>query len=164
MKIIVGFSRSSSPLSAVIRCLTGSKVSHVYVREVDPRFQEDLIVQASGLTVNVESISHFLSHTSVVEEFAIDVDIAKWLTGENFKRSSLGKPYGWLQLAGYGYTLVCKRFGWKVRNPLADGDHSYVCVEWVAKYLGMDQTEVMTPEDLLEILVALQSRSGCLVR
>lgn len=64
----------------------------------------------------------------------------------------LGKPYSLLQLIGYLWIMLCKTVGLRVRNPLSNGRHSYVCVELVARYLNIKDAESMTPQDPYDLL------------
>lgn len=155
--VIIGFSRSKLMLSRLICLFTNSTVSHTYVKVATGYSNPVYVVyQASGLTVNAENYDHFLSHAEVIDEIQVAVSDEKWDDTCAFLLKELGKPYSCKQLLGMLWVLICRRFGRRVKNPFRDGEHSYICVELVAKLLGVTDAEEMTPQDLLELLQAHQ--------
>jgi len=155
--VTIGFSRSKKIMSKLIRWFTTSGVSHVYIKRSTPHVDPNFIVyQASGLLVNVENYDHFLTHAEPIKEFEMVLSDDKYAEAEAFLLRELGKPYSILQLLGMLWVILCRRFGARVKNPFRDGDHSYICVELVAKLLGIQGAEEMTPQDLLELLEAHQ--------
>lgn len=150
-QIVVGFSRSRGILSWLIRAITHSDVSHAYIRKVSP-INTEVVFQASGISVNLESYDHFKTHATVIEEVAIHIPDEDYESGEQFIWKELGKPYSASQLIGYSWVMLCRTVGLRVRNPLSNGTHSYVCVELVARYLGIKDSESLTPQDLYEIV------------
>src|SRR5690606_4322873 len=116
-----GFSRGRGIIAWLIQLLTRSKISHTYLRVKSPT-NIDMVFQASGLTVNIETYQHFLTHADVVDEIALEIPDELYAEGEEFLWSELGKPYGMKQLIGYLWVLFCRCFGRNVRNPFADGN------------------------------------------
>lgn len=156
MNVVVGFSRSKYLLSKIICCITNSKCSHTYIKVCFGAEDAVLVFQASGISVNVENYDVFLDNHAVVDEMSFDITEERWDKIYSFMLKQLGKPYSFKALIGMLWVLIARRFGKRVRNPFADGDHSYVCVELVAKALGIQGAEEMTPQDLLELLQAHQ--------
>ena len=152
--IIVGFSRNNKILSKLIRIVTRSSVSHVYVRIpsgiANPEY---MVYQASGLAVNAEGYGHFQTHAEIRAEFTAEFADADFLLVESFLMQQLDKPYSIKQLIGMLYVIAAKTCGFRVKNPFSDSDHSYICVEYVAKALGITGAEEMTPDDLMGYLI-----------
>ena len=149
--ITIGFSTTNSWISKTIRWCSRSSVSHTYVRVPMRKKGVDLIFQA-GIEVSIESAKRFESENTIVKEFHFQVTEKKWQEFEQFAYDTLGAPYAYGKLIGMLWVLGCRAVGVKVKNPFGDGDHSYICVELVAKMLGLANTEEMTPQDLLDYL------------
>jgi len=152
-KIKIGFSTRNSIFSALIRFFSRSSISHTYIRIPLCNSNNQLIFQASGLKVNAEGSSSFASHSKIVKEITIEISDEKCMQIESFMCESLGKPYSIMQIIGMLWVLFCRNFGKRVRNPFADGDHSYVCVELVANVLDIPGSEEMTPQDLYDYIL-----------
>lgn len=155
MKVYIGFSTSSAILARLIRFVTRSGVSHVYVRIPVPNHAQNLIFQASGLAVNLEAEIFFLEKARVVKEFPMILTPEKSAKLESMVLNRLGAPYSCKALVGMLCVLACRTFGKKIKNPFRDGDHSYVCVELAANLLDIEGAEEMTPQDLLDKLTAV---------
>lgn len=153
--VYVGFSTNQKPLARLIRWATRSSVSHVYFRV--PTYSitgRSWIFQASGFAVNLEGDQHFSGHANVVREFEVDLTEEQFTELELYMLDSVAKPYSVAQLAGMCWVLLGRTFGAKFKNPFADGSHSYVCVELIARILRIPGSEDLTPEDLLDFLEA----------
>lgn len=148
--LIIGFSTSNRLLSRLIRFITRSSVSHVYICIPINKHNVNLIFQASGLAVNMESSINFIEHSKIIREIAIPLSEEQEIELMTFVFDTLGKPYSLLQLVGMIWVIGCKTIGLHVKNPFRDGDHSYVCVELIAKILKLKGAEEMTPQDLLD--------------
>lgn len=148
--LIIGFSTSNRCLARLIRWMTRSSVSHVYICIPVTKHSVNLIFQASGLAVNMESSVNFMEHSKIVREIAVPLSLEQEEELMAFVFDTLGKPYSLLQLVGMIWVIGCKSVGLRVKNPFRDGDHSYICVELVAKLLKLKGAEEMTPQDLLE--------------
>jgi hypothetical protein len=143
----VGFSTHSSLFSWLIRTVTSSKISHTYIK-LPTGYDELVIFQASGLSVNYCNWNYFKSRNKILYGYTVEISDEQWEKAERFRVTEVGKPYSIKQILGFGYTTLMHAFGKKAHNPMSDGDHSYVCVEVVAKCIGIDGAEDMSPEDL----------------
>lgn len=154
MKIYVGFSTGSSLFSRLIRWASDSNVSHTYLRIPIPRHEKSLIFQASGMAVNLESEKIFWGRSKTINEFECELSPEQAHALETFILEGLGVPYSIQHIVGMVWVLLCRGMGFHVKNPLSEGGHAYVCVEVVAKVLGIKGAEEMTPQDLLDHLRA----------
>jgi hypothetical protein len=153
MLVTVGFSRGNTWLSKVICFMTKSNISHTYFRfHSEIPNMPDIIVQASGLMVNCVNEEVFESHSTIIEELDFIFEERQYDDLLRFIAVRLGKPYSVKHLLGMTWVLINRYFGKRIKNPFADGDHSYVCVELSAKGLNIPNAEELTPQDLLDIL------------
>jgi hypothetical protein len=151
--VTIGFSRNKMVVSKLIQLLTRSKVSHTYVKVSTPYHDPAYVVyQASGLAVNAENYDHFLTHAEVMRELEVSIPEEQHADAEAFLLRELGKSYSVGQLVGMLWVLMGRCVGLRLKNPWADGSHSYVCVEFAARLLGLEGSEEMTPQDLLDLL------------
>jgi len=149
MKTIrVGFSyRKNNLFSSIIKEVTASKVSHVYIR-VPNKLGDDLIFQASGLQVNLCSLSVFLEKEVVLEEYDIEVSGKQYTYFRKFIVSSLGKPYGLAEIFGFLFIIIAKKFGKTINNPFSQGDKAYICVQLAMDCIGLtDNDDKWNPEE-----------------
>lgn len=153
--LIIGFSYhvGFNPFSTLIRIVTAGVnwkkvVSHVYLRIPVPEYNQNVIFQASGLQVNYENYSQFLSHSRVVEEYSIEISDEQAQAIERFRVTEVGKPYSVKEVVGYGWILLMRKFGFDVKNPWYQGNSAYVCENIIADILDLDEEATMTPEDL----------------
>lgn len=154
-KLKIGFSSNKKLSSLIIRKLTGSSVSHCYVRIPVPEMGTSVVFHAQGFNLHYIQYDYFLSHgNKVVEEVDIELTEEEWAKAEMFRVYECGKKYSYSQLMGYGWVLLGKALGRKWSNPFADGSHGYVCVEVVCQMLGISDGESMTPQELLEHLTS----------
>lgn len=148
-KLIVGFSSHPGIFSWAIKKVTCSHVSHAYI--CLPKFidGEDMVFQASGLTVNYTNYNVFVKKSIVYEEYEMQVTDEQYDTAIKIMAEAAGKPYSVKEIFGYLYVLAMHEWFYKtVKNPFADGDKSYVCSELIAECLGAKDPESLTPEDL----------------
>lgn len=143
----IGFSTHASVFSWLIRTATNSKISHTYLK-IPTDYGEFVVFQASGLSVNYCNWNYFKSKNKILYEYVVEVSDEQWEKAERFRVTEVGKPYSAKQILGFAYIIIMKSLGKIVHNPLSDGNHSYVCVEVVAKCIGIDRAEDMSPEDL----------------
>jgi hypothetical protein len=128
---------------------TRSRVSHTYIR-----LDDKTVYQASGLTVNETTYECFLALETVIKEIGVEVSDEQFVKSEQFRLSTLGKPYSFCEIVGFVWVLFMKALGKKVVNPFCDGSRGYVCVKVVMDYLGMDDSgENIDPDDLYKTLV-----------
>lgn len=155
----IGFSRNNTPFSWLIRKLTGSNISHTYIRIPVPELGTSMVFQAQGFNVHYINYEHFLAKGNIVEaEVEVKLSSKQWAQAEMVRVYECGKPYSYLQILGYAWVLLGRRFGKKWKNPLSDGDHGYVCVELVCRSLGISEAESMTPQELLDRLTKVYGK------
>lgn len=146
-KLTVGFSTHKSLFSWLIRVGTASKVSHTYIR-IPTDCAEDIVFQASQLSVNYCNYFYFCQKNQVIEEYEVEVSDEQALNAELLRVIMVGKPYSIKQIFGFAYVIIMHAFGKKVSNPLVDGDHSFICAELVARCIGLENPENMSQEDV----------------
>lgn len=147
MKTIqVGFSDGGNPFSKLIKWVTGSKVSHTFIKLNVAGV--DVVYQASGLCINHENYDLFLDHEVVVELYEASITEEDWEEQEKRRWRSVGRAYGWKEVIGFVWVLAWRRLGRKVKNPFYDGQHGDVCVDETAWHIGIEGDGTWTPEDL----------------
>ena len=149
--IILGFStrKDRSPFSILIRLITKSRVSHVYVRIPIPAYNTNMIFQASGLKVNYEFYDLFLQKEIIIEEYEIAVSDEQYAKSELFRITEAGKDYSMKEIFGLGYVLFMRQaLKKRVSNPLSQGNQAYICVDVGACQIGYEDSGNLTPEDL----------------
>ena len=146
MYVTIGFSKGKGPLADLIQFVTGSKITHAYIRHGSE------ITQASGVKVNTENIQDFIKHAEIIDEILVTLSEEEFRLAERFRLAALNSPYSITQLIGFPIILLGRRFGLNLRNPLANGSHSYICSELVARYLNLDNPEELSPSDVYHIL------------
>jgi hypothetical protein len=149
-KLIVGFSYApTKAFSKLIRWVTNSQVSHAFVVL---ETSETTIYQASGLAVNYQNKGTFLAIENPTEFYEFDLTDAQAAANQTFRLQTVGKPYSWQEVIGYGWVLLARKFGKRVRNPYSGGQTAYVCVDIAAAHLPIDPQALgdgsWTPEDL----------------
>lgn len=146
--ILVGFSSHPGVFSSLIKYVTNSKVSHTYIRIPVPEYNDSMIFQASGLTVNYTNYSVFKKKNTVIEEYEIEVDDDTYAFAEMLRVMEAGKPYSMKEIIGLLWVLTMRGVGVRVNNPFRDGSHSYVCVELAMMCVGLERdSENVTQED-----------------
>ena len=145
----VGFSyHKGKVFSNLIRWVTDSEISHVYVR-LPTSIGKDIIFQASGMEVNLCGVDLFIKNGGViVEEYDVEVSEKVYAATKSFIIDNLGKPYSMLEVFGFLFVILIKKFGRWINNPFAQGDKAYICVQLVMDYVGMESnSERWSPED-----------------
>ena len=150
MQIYIGVSTHKGWFSKLIRWCTNSPVSHAFA--VIPTQTDFVVIHAAGLKVHALDFCMFKTQNEIYKLYEISItdEKVRWLWHET------GKPYGMLSLFGYAYMLINRKFGRKVKNPLADNEKTFVCSELIAKMLDIPSPETITPQDLLTMM---ESRS-----
>jgi hypothetical protein len=147
--LIVGFSSHAGVFSSLIRLVTASKASHAYMRILDFQGIDDMVFQASGLTVNYCNYEYFTSRNRIVEEYEVQVSDEQYDKAMHIMAKQAGKPYSMRELWGFIYVLAMRHwFSKRVKNPFGDGYNSWVCSELSGECVGAEDPESMTPEDL----------------
>lgn len=165
-KIYIGFSKPSSgfqPFAWLIRKWEGTEYSHVYIRIPSAFLETDVIYQASGLAVNMQSSATFFGHATSLAEFQFDITDETQRNLLQTALSKLGTSYSIRQVLGMGLARAYNLVGLQDRyNPLTDGRAAYVCSELVGEvlvqYLGADIREdldLITPKDIYEVVSRL---------
>jgi hypothetical protein len=153
--IIVGFSHGKTIFSKLISFLTRQEISHCYTRipfEGDEKLST--VFHAAGFNVHYMNYNYFKTfQKKIISEYKIELTDEQWLEAQKFRFENAGKPYGWKQILGYLWILINK----KLNNPWADGDKSHVCVEVVAKSLGLPDAEKLLPHELEVIMKSMPS-------
>jgi hypothetical protein len=162
-EIIIGFSRPKAwlePFSWLIRLITWSSFSHAYIRFYDTEYNRWLIFQASGAKVNFIGMTMFDGLENIYEEFNVPIsDLTKKVVVQS-AIDICGSPYGVGQIIGFGWVLLARLFGKKVKNPFASNS-SFVCSELVAEILieidkedsGTLDPSTMSPQDLYNFMI-----------
>lgn len=147
--ITVGFSKHPGSLfSKLIMFVTKSTISHTYIKLSVPEYNEFVVFQASGLTVNYTNYSVFTKKAVVIEEYEIEVDDFTFAMGEKLRVTEVGKPYSMKEIFGLLWVLFMRNLGRKITNPFRDGSNSYICVELAMICAGLSKdSENVTTED-----------------
>ena len=143
MKIKVGLSRNSTPLSKLIRLFTNSQVSHCFIL-----INDETVLHAGFPYVMGWYYQNFLKHNVVVATF--EVEVPEWRV--KWAYAQAGKTYGWVTLFGMLFVLLGKRLKINIKNPFPDNEGTYICSEFAARVIGYPNSEDISPQDLLEYL------------
>ena len=156
MSIKVGFSKTNSWTSKIIRWFTESNVSHCYVRVYDPFLESDLVIHADWPGVVFVQSQRFFAENTPVEEFEITDPKFKQAFLTNLK--FLGSGYKW---RGVWYRFKFRTFGkwfkWlqrKMQNIVED-PAKMICVDYVlhnTNDAGITKLpyNILTSNDLLD--------------
>lgn len=155
--ITVAFSQNKKILSRIIRLLTHSDVSHALI--IVKYYGEYMAFHASGLSVGYVNLREFAEHGSKLM-YSVDIPLDEMKEGRIKKRCArlCGKNYGWATLFGYGLVLLAKSIGIRIKNPWADGKHTYICTELIGELLGIADAENMTPDELMNKIRSIYER------
>jgi hypothetical protein len=165
--VLVGFStpRRWNPLSALIRAMTRSRVSHAWLLVEDPVFELRLVLEAHSSGFRLVSFARFVKENVVVAlvEPSHPVDAGLPAAG-----AWLGESFDVLGLFGIFLTLVARWLEQRPwRNPFPS-TRSLFCSESVIRTLqaagypgaGALPVEETTPGELLAFL---EADPGCVV-
>ena len=135
---------------SLIRFCTGQKITHCYQRlPYEGNSQLSIVFHAAAF--NVHYLNYHLFQTyqkEIISEWEITVSEAEFAAAQEIRYEEAGKPYGWTQILGYLWVLVGK----KHKNPLSDGKKTHVCVELIARILGIDDAESLLVHELEQIV------------
>ena len=133
MTTLIGFSTPSyfNPVSALIRWIQKSKVSHAWLMYHDVDFDLDMVMEAHELGFRLIPYDQFKKHNTVVEVVSPDVNID---AGLKLLSRSLGSAYDYPGLLGMGVVLLGRWLHKKWKNPLASPKHMF-CSEAIVKAL-----------------------------
>ena len=143
---IIGFSTPNyfNPISALIRWITKSKVSHAWFMYHDTDFDLDMVMEAHELGFRLIPFEKFKLHNKVVDTVTPDVNLDP---GLKLLAHSLGDIYDYWGLLGMGVVLLGHWFKRKWKNPLQSPKHMF-CSEAVVTALqacGSKKAESLTP-------------------
>lgn len=162
--LVIGFSKPKKwkPFSWLIMKGLSIPYSHTYVRLYARSYDRSLIYQASSSMVNFMNIETFNQDAQVIQEFDVVLDDETYLTMMKFAIDNCGKAYGIKECFGLAYVRFMELLGKTVKNPLADGDKTWVCSglisEILRSYLGQTLTkdpDDMTPKDVFELMQSI---------
>jgi hypothetical protein len=159
--VFVGFStpRLWNPLSALIRWMTRSRVSHTFLLVEDPLFRVRLVLEAHSTGFRLVSFTRFVKANRVVALVEPSHPVERGLPSAG---EWLGEEFDVLGLFGIFLTLVVRYFRQRPwRNPFPTPSALF-CSEAVVKTLkaagypgaGSLEDETTTPAELLEFLRA----------
>lgn len=157
--VVIGFSkpRKFSLVSWLIRKLEKTSFSHVYIKIYDSRINRWIVYEAAGLLVHCSPQDTFYKKNKHLAESLIPCSPDQEIEILTAVTDCLAKPYGIKQLFGLSLVRICRLFGIKIRNPLADGCRTYVCSEFcglILSKLGYDikNLDDITPRDIYEMI------------
>jgi hypothetical protein len=160
---LIGFStpKSWNPISALIRWLTGSETSHVWLRYYDDDFQRDMVLDAHETGCRLIPYDAFQKRNQVVAVVRPRVSLVE---GIRFMGAHLATPYNFGGLIGMGVVLLGRWLRRKWRNPAQDAQGMF-CSESVVHILqassypgaGMFVASETAPQDLLHFFRAEDS-------
>jgi len=153
----VGFSSSNAIPSKIIRWFTRSKASHSYIRfEVEG---EPILIEANAHGVVCEHYESFKKHNAIVAEFELNITQEQEHAIVAYALKQLLRPYDFPGLLGFGWVLLNKMIGRKVKQPFVEKS-AYFCSELVIAALQsanfplshfLDR-HITSPEDIIEFL------------
>jgi len=156
--LIVGFSSTKKIMSRIIMWATRSKASHSYIRfDVAG---EPVVIHSNQHGINCDHYDKFKKSKKIVKEFKMDLSPEQEKAILSHALKLLDTPYDFLSVVGFGWVLLCKALGCKVKNPFPNRS-AYQCSEFVLRTLreagkldGFDHIprERVSPEDLINIL------------
>lgn len=141
----VGFSTPSSfnPVSALIRWITKSQVSHAWLLYRDTDFELDMVMESHELGFRLIPYEKFKLHNRVVQVLDPDVDPTP---GLKLLAHSLGDVYDYGGLLGMSVVLLGRWFKRKWRNPLQSPKHMF-CSEAIV--VALQASASKKAEDLV---------------
>jgi hypothetical protein len=162
-KIIIGFSKSKSPLkfgSLVIQEVEKRHFSHVYVRYTDEMTGIEIVAQASQGFVHEVNYDIFKEHNTIAEEYQLYCNGVQYEKIIHFIKTNLGEKYSYFQLFMIGLKKILH-----IEIPTRFTKKQYICSEFAAFVCKIAQTEIpqnlnyITPSDLREIILKLPARN-----
>lgn len=149
-RIVFGFSRGNSLISACIRWFTDSEWSHCWLEFDCDELGGRWIAHATDQGVIIEpaepKLAYWGAHVRRYEITAPGVE-----RGIREAASCIGKRYDWMAILGHAarlvaYKLTGKRYGNPARNAARLTCSEYLAT--IAKRAGMDGTEDWDPESI----------------
>lgn len=134
MKIVVGFSKTRSIPSKLIRWFLGTSFSHCYIRLWDPFWKTEQIFHSDFPGVVLTNAKIFEKENFPIEEF--EVDDEKLLESLRKNYNLLGTKYDYSALFGWGWTIAFQKWIKKKIEKPFDDPKEILCVEFVIKVLN----------------------------
>lgn len=163
MKFRVGFSTTASLWSKLIKLITKSNVSHVYIRLEDDFLGAQLIIHSDLYGVAIDYLDTFKQTNKIIVEYEMEHNNFEKVIKNNFK--FLGKKYDYSLLFSHWWFIIFKRwFTKKIENPLVD-PLKIICIDFVLRILNeLEITQlpykVLTPKDLCKFLNDHHEKEG----
>lgn len=134
MNIQIGFStRKNNWVSTIIRKITGSPVSHVWLRFRHPIFDTDMVLEADVSGFLERPYAKFCEKNQIVRVFR-PKDQEALARGLRASIDMIGDSYDFWGLLGMLPVIVANWFGKKIMNPL-DSPHALFCSEAICRIL-----------------------------
>lgn len=149
----IGFSKSNSLTSKIIRWVTNAPVSHTYISFFDYSFDQEMVLEANEHGYVLVPYNRWIKENTQV--YCFDVMVAESLKAKALFELSehMGDHYDTIGALG----LFFRRWLGRYRNPLAAIQGRVFCSEMVSLYLkkvkilpNNADCESYTPGDLLD--------------
>jgi hypothetical protein len=161
--ITVGFSRASGwfePFSWIIMAGYWAPFSHTYVKFYLKELDMNIIVQASGLKVNMVSQALFDQQEIVYKEFTFPISEDKKKAFVQFAFNQSGKPYNMVGILGMVWVRIGQLLGLKTKSPFNYNGSSDFCSELVGYVLENyeniefgENVADLSPKDVYNVLI-----------
>ncbi len=157
--ITLGFSKPKGfkVFSFLIRKFEDTPYSHSYVIINSEYIERRYVFQASGTTVNYESLDNFLAHADPISEFEFEIDEEKYKEILRYCIDNANKSYSLRSIV----QIVWKRlFGSRLLR--GDNNAKFICSELAYEVLKRItdvpavNPDLVTPKELYEICVDLK--------
>ena len=123
----------------------------------EPKAQDWLVFEAAGLRTRCMPDTCFTSHNTKIQEILLksSEEQEQRICKKAYK--NLNKEYGIKQLFGLGLVRLHALFNKKIQNPFRDGQHTFVCSEYVGDILlelgyNIKNLDELAPKDIYEVL------------
>ncbi len=155
--LIVGFSKSKKKFalySWAIKWVDGAEYSHAYIKVHSPKYDRDIIYQASHMAVNFMGTSKFSEEATIIKEYELQVSDEALKKAMQFAIDHSGDSYDVWSAVGLGVSKIASKLGKNIASPFGDKQNSYFCSELVASILedlGIDvpgDAANLTPKDI----------------
>lgn len=155
--MIIGFSTTDKIMSKIIKWATRSKASHAYI--IIEVAGEPVVIHSNQHGINCDHYNKFVRGKKIISEYSLLINIDKEQLATSYAIRMLDEPYDFLSVIGFGWVLLCRALGYKVKNPFPNKS-AYQCSEFALNVLrkaglgGLDNLsrERVAPEDLINVL------------
>lgn len=129
MKVSICFSSTNTFISRLIRRLTHSDVSHVYLKIYDQTFATDFVVHSDWDGVQIGLLEKFEIDNFTVEKFEIDDPRLDDAVKKNLWH--LGKSYDYKKLFNWAKVIIFKRWLVRKMKEPSKTPKRIICVDFV---------------------------------